>query len=158
MSIDRLTPYGLLALRVIVGGLLALHGWQKTQAPDEFAGYVRSLGVPLHETAATAAILVEICVGGLLVVGLLTRLAGATLAGHMAITWAVAHGSAPLIVDGKPGINGELAVLYLAAGLALLAVGAGAFSVDAGFARRRRLFDAVPETGARDVLTNASAR
>jgi putative oxidoreductase len=154
MRINWINPVGLFALRLIVGGLLALHGWQKMQEPERFGGFVRSLGVPLPEAAATATILIEIGVGLLLVAGLLTRLAGAVLAGQMALIWAVVHTREPLIAAGQPGISGELAVIYLAVGLGLLAVGAGAISLDTLLLRRRHE-EPLPE-GA-DVLTNASA-
>ena len=130
-----LRPAALLAFRLVVGGLLVLHGVQKSQHPDRFATQVQSLDVPAPELAATIAILVEIGVGALLIAGLFTRLAGVLLAGHMAVVWAVAHSGSALVVDGRAGIEGETAVLHLVAGLALFAVGAGPFSVDAGLGR-----------------------
>ncbi len=147
----RFTPYGLFACRLIVGGLLALHAWQKIREPEDFAVTVRELGMPLPEAVASATILVECGVAVLVLAGLFTRVAGAVLAGHMAVVWAIVHARYPLVSDA--GLTGELAVLYVAAGLGILAVGAGPLSLDGLLARRRSDEDPVPH-GA-DVISSA---
>jgi putative oxidoreductase len=115
---------------LVVGVLLALHGWQKGAHPNQFAEYVGTLDVAAPEFAATAVILLEIGLGAMLVVGLATRLAGALLAGHMVMIWTVVHSGGALVTDGRSGITGELALLYLAAGLGLFATGSGQYAVD----------------------------
>ena len=126
---------GLLLLRLVAGALLLVHGVPKLSAPDGATGMAASLGVPLPDLAGWLMILGEVGLGSLLVLGLLTRVAGALLLVLMAGVWLLAHAPQGFLVDGQ--VNGENALLLGAIGLLLVFTGAGRFAVDAVLRRRR---------------------
>jgi putative oxidoreductase len=114
----------LLLLRVIIGGLMAHHGYGKVFGnPDKFIGYVASIGVPLPTLFGYAAIYAEFLGGILIVVGLFYRPATFAVAVTMLVAALGAHRN-DLLGDG------ELAVLYAATTLVMLFLGAGRFSAD----------------------------
>ncbi|MDQ4489109.1 DoxX family protein [Sinomonas sp. ASV486] len=116
-------------LRVALGAVFFAHGWQKF---FEFTipgaqGAFAQMGVPGAQFAAPMAAGLELAGGALLIVGLLTRVAGALLAVEMLSALFLVHVSAGMFVE-KGGM--EL-VLLLAAGAAAVAlVGPGRASVD----------------------------
>lgn len=127
---------GLLALRIVAGGIFAAHGAQKT---FEFtlAGTAQAfgeMGAPFpHITGPTIALL-ELIGGVALVLGLLTRLVGVLLAVDMAGAIALVHAPSGLwAADG----GYEFVALLGAAALALALTGAGRFSVDRALFRGR---------------------
>ena len=126
---------GLLLLRLVAGALLLVHGVPKLSAPDGATGMAASLGVPLPDLAGWLMILGEVGLGSLLVLGLLTRVAGALLLVQMAGVWLLAHAPQGFLVDGQ--VNGENALLLGAIGLLLVFTGAGRLAVDAVLRRRR---------------------
>lgn len=126
---------GLLLLRLVAGALLLVHGVPKLSAPDGATGMAASLGVPLPDLAGWLMILGEVGLGSLLVLGLLTRVAGALLLVQMAGVWLLAHAPQGFLVDGQ--VNGENALLLGAIGLLVVFTGAGRFAVDAVLRRRR---------------------
>ena len=127
------TSTGLLLLRLVAGALLLVHGIPKLSSPAGATGFAAALGVPVPDVAGWLVILGEVGLGSLLVLGLLTRLAGGLLLLQMAGVWLLAHAPQGFLVDGQ--VNGENALLLGAVGLLLLFTGAGRFSADA--ARRR---------------------
>ncbi|MDQ3092155.1 MAG: DoxX family protein [Actinomycetota bacterium] len=127
----RFDTLGLLVPRVIVGALIALHGFQKltTVGPAGFGRMaLDSLGVPAPVLAGYVVTFVELGGGVLLILGLLTRLAALLLAINLAM--------AILLVKVKVGVissmaaGAELDLAYIAAFLALLLMGPGAASLD----------------------------
>ncbi len=71
----------------------------------------------------------ELALGGLLILGLWTRVAAFVLSGEMAFAYFIAHAKHDII---SPMMNqGEPAVLYCFVFLFLAVAGAGAWSVDA---------------------------
>jgi putative oxidoreductase len=123
----------LAALRIMTGLVFAQHGAQK------LLGWFGGMG-PGGATAGVGTLpwvagILEL-VGGLLVaLGLLTRPVAFLLAGEMAVAYFMVHfprGFMPIVN------RGELAVVLCFVFLYLCARGAGPFSVDALFARRRR--------------------
>ena len=126
---------GLLALRLAAGALLLVHGVPKLSDPSGATGYAASLGVPVPDVAGWLVILGEVGLGALLVLGLLTRVAGALLVVQMLGVWLLAHAPDGFLVEGQ--VNGENALLFAALGLLLALTGAGRFSLDALVARRR---------------------
>lgn len=128
--------WGLLVLRVVVGAIFVAHGAQKIfeytlpGTTQSFAG----MGVPLPEIAAPVVAFVELIGGGMLVVGLFTRLAGILLAVDMVVALVLVHLPAGLwVTEG----GYEFVALLGAAALALAFAGAGRFSVDRGVLRGR---------------------
>jgi len=86
---------------------------------------------PLIYTAG----LLELVLGALLMIGLLTRPVAFILAGEMAFAYFIGHASQGFVL--VPMLNrGELAVLYCFVFLFFAAAGAGAWSVDAARTRR----------------------
>lgn len=129
---DRSADAALLILRVVAGVAFMFHGWKKIQdpfgwmGPDAFAPGILQALAALSEFG-----------GGLAwAIGLLTRLASFGLACTMAVafwTHAVVRGD-PFVSSG-PGPAYELALLYLAISLLLLASGPGRYSLDAKLGR-----------------------
>ncbi|WP_432536495.1 DoxX family protein [Kineococcus arenarius] len=124
---------GLLLGRLVAGALLLVHGVPKLLDPQRATGTAASLGVPAPDLAGWLVILGEVGLGSLLLLGLLTRVAGALLLVQMAGVWLLVHAPDGLLVEGQ--VNGENALLLGAVGLVLLFTGAGRFSLD-GVLRR----------------------
>lgn len=115
----------LLLLRIVIGGLMAHHGYGKVFGnPVKFVNYVASIGVPLPTIFGYAAIYAEFLGGILIVIGLLYRPATFAVAVTMLVAALGAHGN-DLLGDG------ELAVLYACTTFAMMLLGAGRFSADA---------------------------
>ncbi|MFN6339456.1 MAG: DoxX family protein [Cyanobacteriota bacterium] len=132
----RLASAGLLLLRLSVGVLMIHHGQEKLADPQQVAStYVASLHLPFPLFFAYAAGFSELIGSWLLIFGLLTPLGALALTGTMAVA-AYQHIS-------TAGLNIyvlELVALYLGGSLALLLVGPGRYSLDAGlFSRLSRL-------------------
>lgn len=125
----------LLLLRVAAGVALVAHGWQKavTNGPDATASGFDAMGIPFAALAAWFAIAVEIGGGLLLLVGLLTPLAGVLVAAVMAGAFWFAHRTTEVLTSEG---GWEYVAVLGAVGLALAAVGPGRFSVDALVVRR----------------------
>jgi putative oxidoreductase len=135
---SRMSSTGLLVLRVFGGAFLITHAVQKLGDYGGFAGSVRALGWPLPDVAAALTVAGEAGLGTLLLLGMTTRLAGTLLSVLMALVWASVHAGQGFLVPGKPGINGESALLYLLIGLTMASTGAGVFSVDHALRGRLR--------------------
>jgi len=130
---DAPTSVGLLLLRLVAGGSLLVHGVPKLTDPDGALSTAAGLGVPAPDVAGWLLIAGEVGLGALLVLGLLTRLAGVLVLVQMALVWALVHAPDGFLVDGQ--VNGENALLLGAAGVTLALTGAGRLSADA---ERRR--------------------
>lgn len=93
-DLDRYSDMGLLALRAFVGVFL-IWGVQDNVLSEarmeEFVRFVRANGFPWPAVMARVSVYAQLVTGVLLVVGLLTRLAGIILAGHFMIAVAVVH-------------------------------------------------------------------
>jgi putative oxidoreductase len=125
-----LASFGLLLLRLSIGGLMIHHGQEKLADPQQFANtYVASLHLPFPLFFAYAAGFSELIGSWLVIFGLLTPLGALALSGTMAVA-AYQHIS-------TAGLNIyvlELVLLYLGGSLALFCNGPGRFSFDAGMA------------------------
>jgi putative oxidoreductase len=138
---SRLSTYSpavLSLFRAVFGLLFAVHGAQKlfawpvgTSTPT---GELTGPAVPIGTWPYWWAGLIELVTGLLILIGLFTRIAAFIAAGHMAVTYFWQHQPKALwpIESG-----GELPVLYCFGFLLLVAMGGGAYAVDA---RRRGRF------------------
>jgi putative oxidoreductase len=115
-------PQLLSILRIVAGFLFMAHGTQKWLGlPTPF-----SMQVTLWSPGGLAGVL-ELVGGGLLLVGLFTRLVAFILSGLMAAAYFMAHapqGFWPIVN------HGELAALYSFLFLYFAAVGGGTWSLD----------------------------
>lgn len=116
---------GLLALRVGMGGFMALnHGWPKLMKwGDKAAGFAPWFPLPSPLPYALT-VFAELVCAVLVVVGLGTRVASLVLVLTMLVAAFGAHSDSPLK-------EGEHALLFAFGFLALALMGAGKHSVDA---------------------------
>jgi len=125
--------YAFLPIRRGVGVVMVAHGAQKLfgwfggyglQGTGQF--FAETLGLKPGVLMAAMAGGTEFIAGLLLIAGLLTRVAGLSLVGTMAVAILTAHSSAFFASNGGM----EYPLTLLLASLTLTSGGAGAFSVD----------------------------
>ena len=116
--------FGLLILRVAIGGLLITHGLGKLDQvrAGKFDGFPDPIGLGSKNSLILTTV-AEVGCAGLVIAGFLTRLA--------AIGPIVAMGVAAFVVHQADALaKKELALLYLAGYLAVLFAGPGRISID----------------------------
>jgi len=123
-----LRSWGLTLLRVVVGVIFIMHGWQKlSMGFQNVAAFLGSLGIPLSTLAAVLLTIVELLGGVALILGVFTRYLASLLAIDMLVALILVH-----IKGGFFAPKGvEFPLLLLTANLNLLLAGAGALSVSA---------------------------
>lgn len=122
-QLDKISPYCHFIFRVLIGLLFSMAG--STKVFGWFGG--TPMPIPFGSLFWFAGA-IEVVVGTLLVVGLLTRYASFVAAIEMVFAWFIGHapqGWNPITNNGLP------ALLFLAAFLALVAHGAGKWGLDA---------------------------
>jgi putative oxidoreductase len=128
---------GLLVLRVAIGGVMLAHGLQKFghlggPGLEGITGFFTKLGFRPARAWALLVAVVEAIGGVLLIVGLLTPVAGLLIAADLLVAIVVVHWPRFWAQD-----NGLEFPLPIAAGaLALALVGPGAWSIDAALGIR----------------------
>ena len=144
-------PASVLLIRLMVGGVFLTEGLQKFLYPDQLGvGRFTKIGIPSPELMAPFVGVVEIVCGGLLLLGLLTRLAAVPLL--VDISTAIVSTKIPILLGhsfwglalAKLPHYGFLSMMHEARtdlsmllGLVfLLILGAGAWSVDAKAGRK----------------------
>lgn len=134
-SIGRGADLGALLLRIGVGAVFAVHGWEKYDGGvGTWADVLRSLDVPAPEVVAWLQIVAEGVGGLMLIVGVLTRLITLPLIGIMIGAILLVKVDVGFIVADATGA--ELETALLAGLLGLLFIGPGRFSVDGVFGMR----------------------
>src|SRR3979411_2900628 len=124
MRLNALRPLGLLLLRLGIGVIFISHGYPKLIHPNAMRGMFVQHGLPPYFAEISAVL--EVFGGGLLILGLLTRIAALLLAIEMAVAiWKVHSGGGYLAVH-----NYEFPLALAAACFAIATVGAGRASVD----------------------------
>jgi putative oxidoreductase len=140
MSLDRTgaayQPYALSLFRFITGLLLFQYGVAKILKFPPLPNFADI--PPLTMTAGA----LELVLGGLLMIGLLTRIAAFILSGEMAFAYFLGH----MFKTGEPVFmplinGGTAAILFCFACLYLSTAGGGPLSVDAALGQPRRLRD-----------------
>jgi putative oxidoreductase len=126
---------GLLVGRLLVGFVMAAHGWQKLNdiGPAAFGkSTLAPVGVPMATTMGYVVTFTELIGGLLLMAGLLTRLAAVALTIDLVMAIVLVKSKVPLIIAPyKPGAGMELDLI---AGFAVaLFSGPGRFSLDRAF-------------------------
>jgi putative oxidoreductase len=120
-----------LVMRVIVGPIMAVHGWRKIDGGvGNFATFVaENVDVPVPELVARLVVMIEFAGGIFLILGLLTRLWALLLATQMiAIVFLVKWDVGLIGAQGRSGY--ELDLVIAACALGLLFIGPGRFSLD----------------------------
>ena len=146
---EQALSLGLLILRLGIGGYLLTHGWGKVHML--LAGDFEQMGDPIGLGNVLSLVLVtvaEFLCALLVMLGLATRPAAAVVVVSMAVAAFVAHGGDPwtlgrafeLFAAGETEFpaSKEPALLYLLPFLSLVFTGAGAYSLDGLWSRRRR--------------------
>jgi putative oxidoreductase len=133
---EKVSPYFLSLLRLVIGVLILCHGSQK------IIGYPATRAeLPEAFTLAWCSGMIESIGGLLLVLGLFTRVAAFFLSGEMAVAYFMVHAR-----QGWWPIHnkGELAVIFCFVFLYLSVAGGGPISVD-GWWKCRKKSTAAPE-------------
>ena len=123
-NLDVWAPRVLSVLRIISALLFMQHGLMKL---FDFPGPQEGAPDPLPPMLLAAA-WIEIVGGGLIALGLFTRIAAFVCSGQMAVAYFMAHGSQGF----WPALNGgELAIMFCFVFLYLVFSGPGPWSLDA---------------------------
>jgi putative oxidoreductase len=123
-----LRSWGLTLLRLVVGVIFVMHGWQKLSwGFHNVAGMLTSIGIPLPTLAAVLLTIVELIGGIALILGVATRYFAALLAVDMLVALITVH-----IKGGFFAPKGvEFPLLLLVANLNLIMAGPGALGLGA---------------------------
>ena len=130
--LDRLQPLALLVMRLALGAIMIVHGWQKIANMEMTRHMVSGIGAPAWMVYLLIA--AEFGGGILVLAGLLTRPAAAALAIDMAVAILRVH-----LKNGFTGQgNYQFPLACLALAFALIFFGAGPMSLDSAFGTRKR--------------------
>jgi putative oxidoreductase len=132
-SLNKLQPWALTLLRLVLGFSMLIHGWEKLIPAgglhranplagfESFSHFVITLGLPYQ--LAYVSIITEFVGGACVIVGLFTRFWAFLIAGNMLVAlWKVN------LHHGYGGSEYTLALITMA--LMLLTAGSGALSFD----------------------------
>ena len=131
-NLERLKPLALLLLRCALGMILMFYGYPKLFT--QRAAFVQSfsrLGLPSYSTYVFGV--VELFGGGLLILGLLTRVAGILVVAETVFVLLKFH----LMRNPRVVQTYQFELLLAVAAFTLVAVGAGVISLDHLFFRSR---------------------
>lgn len=121
-------------LRLVIGVVMAAHGWQKLtmMGPANFGGdMLGGLGVPAPVLFGYVVTFTELIGGGLLILGLVTRAATAPLIVILAVATVAVKLDVGLIAPmGAPLPGAELDLTLIAGLVAILLLGPGRPSLD----------------------------
>jgi putative oxidoreductase len=132
-TINKHVDFGLFLVRLALGVVFAMHGWQKLSVMglSGVAGFLTTLGIPFPTVSAALLIAAEFGGGLLMLAGLLSRPVGLILAFNMVVAASTVH-----LRNGFFLPSGfEFTFVLFLASLAIAAAGAGRYSVDALFGR-----------------------
>lgn len=133
---DTTASFGLLVLRVVIGGMMLYgHGWPKLQNFSKLAeSFPTPDFVPLDWMSSTvslsACIAAELLCAALLVMGLLSRHAAFAIGFTMVVAAFQVGAEAPLFLGPGVAAAKEPALLYLVIMIVLILTGPGRFSLD----------------------------
>ncbi len=132
MPTDRLGRVAPLLVRLIVGGIMTAHGWQKLNAgiPKFGTATLVPLGVPYPDVMAYVVTYTELIGGVLLIVGLLSRLAALALLIELVTTISLVKVNVGLIAPAARGAGAELDLALIAGFLTILLAGPGLLALD----------------------------
>jgi len=131
---QRLTWLPPTAARIVVGGIFFVSGWGKLNDLGSVADYFAQLGLPAPMFQAGLAASAEFFCGGLLLLGLATRLAVVPLIITMIVALRTALWDQ---IDGFISLFGLGEFLYIVLMMWLGVAGPGPLSADTWLARRQ---------------------
>ncbi len=132
MDADALN-LALFGLRVSVGLMFFAHGWVHLRRVREGPGvsnWFEGLGMRHGPLNAWMVTLVELVGAPMLVLGLVTPLAAASVVGVSVVAWITNHWKAGFFVYNRPTEGWEYVLILAVLGLALGALGPGEWSID----------------------------
>jgi len=128
------TDAGLTFLRIVVGVIMAAHGWQKLWGLQQWQQQVASLGLPWPEVSSYLAVAGEFLGGVGLILGLLTPIAALGVVSVLIVAIVTVHLPHGLFAQN----NGfELPLSLMAAAVYCVFRGGGPWSLDAILFRGR---------------------
>lgn len=128
MSSTSCDDLGRLIMRLALGIFILLHGIAKLSGGiGGIEGMVTAHGLPAF--FAWGAYVGEVIAPVLLIVGLYSRIAALLIAINMVVAIALAHSHQLFMLSGSGGWQLELQGMFLFTSIALIFLGAGAFSV-----------------------------
>ena len=132
-SLARLSDLTLLGLRALTGAFLMHETWDNVSSRarmGEFVQFLDQFGFPVPWLMAPLSVAVQFGCGALLILGLLTRMAGLLVAANFVVAVAMVHFAEPF-----RGWWPAIVLVFL--GLHFAAAGSGKFGLDALFGKRR---------------------
>ena len=133
-TLSRWSDLTLFGLRALTGGFLMHQTWDNVTSRarmGEFVEFLAQNGFPLPWLLAPLSVAVQFGCGALLILGLLTRVAGLLVAANFVVAVAMVHFAEPF-----RGWWPALVLVFL--GLHFAATGSGKFGLDALIWKRRR--------------------
>ncbi len=125
--LDRLQPFGSLVLRLVLGVIMAFHGYSKVVPHNALPGFVHMVAhMGLPPWMGYLAAFTELVGGILLILGLLTRIAAFAVAIDMAVAILKVHFHHGLV--GQGGFEFPLSLFAIA--LMLVTTGGGLLALD----------------------------
>ena len=134
-SFSKQQAIALTLIRVIVGIVFMMHGWQKfaQMGHSGVAGYFAHSGIPMASLSAWIVMLLELVGGFLFAIGFLTRLVAAGFAFEMLVAIVTMHLKNGFFLP--KGYEFALTLMVVSIGFAI--AGAGSPSVDGAIAAGR---------------------
>lgn len=130
-AFERKDDIGKLLLRVTIGGLMLIHGFNKLiMGTDQIEGIVTSIGLPAF--FSFGVILGEVIGPLMVIMGYKVRIGAALIAFDMLIAVLLVHSSDFLKVNEMGGWMLELNALYFLGAVAILLLGSGRFGITHG--------------------------
>ena len=118
---------GKLVLRLMVGGLLILHGFHKlVTGPGEVSGMLAAHGIPGF--LGWGVYLGEVVGPALILLGVYARIGGLLVLGNMVVAVLLTRGLHLFALNEHGGLGIELEVFFGIGGLCIAMLGAGAYS------------------------------
>jgi putative oxidoreductase len=130
-SLNRLAPLSPAILRIVLGIGFIVHGYTKVEnglSASGFAGFLDGLGVPASSTVAPIVAFLEMGLGALLVIGLMTRISAIIL--FLVLVGAVAYFKNDGFLFNGNQNGAELDLVYMAGLVSLAITGPGRLSAD----------------------------
>jgi putative oxidoreductase len=124
------TDLAALLLRLVFGGLMLYHGYDKVMNYTQYAAmYQETIGMGAR-LEFNLVVFAEFICAILVIIGLWTRLAVIPIFIAMSVAFFVAHGKDPFQVK-------ELAFAFMTLSVVVFVLGSGAYSVDGAWQRNR---------------------